>query len=57
MKEVKSIKKGDLFRLIPNGPIWVRGEYERSLKKFSCYKYDDVNKETFLKGDRMVYLL
>lgn len=57
MKEIKSIKKGDLFRLTPNGPIWVRGEYERSLKKFSCYKYEDVNKETFLKGDRVVYSL
>ncbi len=40
-----------------NAPIWVRGYYERSERKYECYKYDNVNIEGFLSGSRQVYPL
>lgn len=55
MIKIKEVKPGYMFRFTLAGPAWVRDEYIRGLKKYSCYKYEDVNKETFLKGDRMVY--
>ena len=55
---LKDVKKGDFFRVknTPNAPVWVRGEYERNEKKYSCYKYDDVNHEAFYKGDKLVFV-
>lgn len=35
--------------------VWVRGEYERSEKKYSCTKFVDVCHESFLKADTVVY--
>lgn len=55
MVKIKEVRPGHMFRFTFTGPVWVRDEYIRGSKKYSCYKYDDVNKETFLKGDRMVY--
>lgn len=55
--KVKELKQGDLFQLNDNdnAPLWIRGEYVRSEKKFSCTKYEDVNHETFFKGEKVVY--
>ena len=45
MRTIKELKEGDFFRLSSSGtaPVWVRGEYNRSTKKYECYKFDDVN--------------
>ena len=48
---VKELKKGDYFKRMRGASVLVRGEYVRSLKKFSCYYFDNVNKEVFIKGD------
>ena len=48
---VKQLKKGDYFKRIKGASVLVRGEYVRSLKKFSCYYFNNVNKEVFIKGD------
>ena len=61
--KVKELKKGDFFTLkdvtdtafIPNNIVWVRGEYDRSSKKYECYKYDDVSHFSYFKGDRKVF--
>jgi hypothetical protein len=55
--KIKDLKKGDYFRLrdTENSPLWVRGEYIRECKKYSTYKYDDVNHERLIKGDKIVY--
>ena len=52
MKAIKELKVGAFFRLSPseNAPVWVRGEYVRELKSYSCTKFDDINHERFLKG-------
>lgn len=59
-KELKNLKKGDFFTLKPNeypseNVVWIRGEYDRSERKYSCYKFADVNHESFRKGTLKVY--
>lgn len=58
-KELKKVKEGEYFRLTnsESAPVWVRGYYERSERKYECYKYDNVNVEGFLSGSRLVYPL
>lgn len=48
MKAIWQLKKGELFRLksINNAPVWLRGEYSRSERCYSCYKVED---ETYVK--------
>lgn len=55
---IKNLKKGDYFKLSDSdtSPVWIRGEYIRSEKKYSCYKFDDVNHESFFKGSREVFI-
>lgn len=56
MKQVqlKDVRKGDFFRFTPTGNLFVRGYYERSIKKYEYYAYDDINHEGFAKGTRKV---
>jgi hypothetical protein len=59
MKEVmlKELKEGEYFKFNETTKVvWVRGYYERSLKRYECYKFDDVNHESFFKGDRRVFV-
>lgn len=55
-KPIRKLRKGELFRLSDRetAPVWVRGEYIREAKKYSTYKYDDVNHERLLSGDKRV---
>lgn len=54
MKELKELKVGDFFKLKPTGRVYVRGEYVRSLKRYSYYDFDDVCREHFAKGSKRV---
>ena len=45
--KLKELKKGDFFtKLDISDPkprqVWVRGEYDRSAKRYECYKWEDV---------------
>lgn len=55
---IRKLKKGDFFHLKDSdtAPVWVRGEYIPSDKKFSTYQYDDVNHERLCKGETEVYI-
>lgn len=55
-KLIRHLKKGEFFRLstAETAPVWVRGEYIREAKKYSTYKYDDVNHERLLSGNHKV---
>lgn len=61
--KVKDLKKGAFFTLkdasgstfIPKRVVWVRGDYDRNSKKYECYKYDDVNYFSYLRGERVVF--
>lgn len=57
-KTIRELKKGEFFRLTDreNAPVWVRGEYIREVKKYSIYKYDDVNHENLRSGDKIVFV-
>lgn len=47
---LSKVKKGTPLRFKPNGPVWVRGEYDRSTRTYSVVKFDDMNRESFRKG-------
>nr|DAK61221.1 MAG TPA: hypothetical protein [Caudoviricetes sp.] len=55
--KIKNLKIGDYFRLKDSetSPVWVKGEYDRSLKKYSTYKFDDVNHERFVSSNLEVF--
>lgn len=55
MQFIREIKRGDFFRLNKTGTVYVRGEYDRSSKKYGCYKFDDVNDFRYLNGGTLVY--
>lgn len=57
-KAIRELSKGEFFRLTnrENAPVWVRGEYVREAKKYSTYKYDDINNERLLPGDKEVFI-
>lgn len=56
--KVSKLNQGAYFKLEPteNAPLWIRGEYLLECKKYSCYKHDDVNHETLMRGTREVYI-
>ena len=55
---LRKLTKGEPFRLTPSetAPIWVRGEYIREVKKYSTHRFDDVNHERLLRGNRVVWV-
>ena len=55
MVELRTLKQGDLFTLKPDGPVWVRDEYDRASKTYDVHKWDDVNHWSAMKGTRKVY--
>lgn len=40
---IKDLRCGDFFKLKPTGKVYVRGEYNRSTKRFEYYDFNDVN--------------
>ena len=61
MKKIKELKTGEYFTLKPveypkEGVVWVRGNYEHSCKKYSVHKWSDICHESFMKGNRNVYV-
>lgn len=58
ISELKELKKGDFFKLkdLDTAIVYVRGEYDRSTKTYSCFKFEDVNDERFLKGSKKVFV-
>lgn len=64
---LKNIKKHDWFTLtdkvkyneegeVLSKYVYVRGDYEKSSKKYEVFKFDDVCDYRFLKGDRNVFV-
>jgi len=57
---LRSLKKGAWFTLKPiaepkESQVWVKGDYDKIDKEFSCYSLDDINRERFFKGSKLVY--
>jgi len=60
MIKIKDLKKGEYFTLKQidepkESQVYVRGEYDKSERKYECYKWDDVNNTRFYKGEKEVY--
>lgn len=57
-EKIKKLNQGELFRRVcsETAPVWVRGEYVREEGKYSCYKYEDVNHERLLNGNKEVFI-
>lgn len=59
-KMIKELVKDEFFTLQPieeprENQVWVRGDYERSTKKYSCNKFSDMNHERLFRGDKIVF--
>lgn len=52
---LRSLAEGTFFKRKPDAArVYVRGEYIRGANKYSCYWFDDVNREILLSGDTVV---
>lgn len=60
-KKIKELKKGEYFVLrsdIKNPAdhqVYIKGDYERGIKKYSCTKFSDFCYERFFDGSKTVY--
>lgn len=51
----KTAKGLDPQTLTPReSSVWVKGDYDRSSKSYSCYKFNDICHEKFFKGKTLV---
>lgn len=60
MKTVKDLKPGEWFTLKPveepkESQVYIRGEYDRSERKYECGKFSDISYSRYLKGSTLVY--
>lgn len=58
---ISKLKAGAYFTLHPveeptERQVYVRGDYDRSLKKYEYYKFADTCAFNFAKRDRIVYV-
>ena len=59
--KLRDVKKGAWFTLKPiecpkPSQVWIRGEYDRTEKRYSAINWDDMNRERFLSGNREVFV-
>ena len=56
-------EEGDIFtfrdyssaEFAPEGSVWVRGEYDRSSRKYCCHRWGDVNHTRMVSPDTLVH--
>ena len=58
--KLKNLKPGTWFTRKPieyptEKQVLIRGEYDRETKKYCCQHWDDICRETTLKGETIVY--
>lgn len=59
-RKLKDLKRGELFTRKPHDEpnelqVYIRGEYDRSLKRYEVTKWADMNRVIMLKGETTVY--
>lgn len=57
---IKDLKCGDYFtrkqiEYPTDRQVWVRGDYDRSMKRYECSRFDDVNEVRYIPGNKEVY--
>lgn len=55
-KLISELKVGEFFMISNSRIVYIRGKYEKSLKRYSATKYFDCNAERFFKGDKEVFV-
>jgi len=55
---LSQVKPGEFVRLSPSetAPVWIRGEYDRSTKRYCLDAWADVGRSTPRKGTALVYV-
>lgn len=64
---LKNVRKGEFFTLTNNVKynedgevlsryVYIRSDYDREIKKYEVYKFDDVCNYRLMKGTRIVYV-
>lgn len=56
--DLKTLKRGDFFKLSAthNAPVYVKGDYDRGSRKYSCHRWDDSNDSRLMAGSRTVFI-
>lgn len=62
-KKIKDLKKGEFFCLkdpadveeMPENRVWVKGDYDRSSRKYTCSKWSDFCDDREFLGSKTVY--
>lgn len=56
--KIRYINQGTLFKLKPTttAPIWVKGEFERSSGKYSCFKQENTSTQKSLNPSHDIYI-
>lgn len=56
-KALKDVKAGDYIKRKADAQtIYKKGAYDRSSKSYSCSDVDDMNREVFIKADKLVFV-
>ena len=56
-KALRDVKPGEYFKRKPDArAVFVRGAYDRSLKRISATDFDDFCRELFIKPDAIVFV-
>ena len=58
--KVKDLKRGEYFTLRPiaepkESQVFIRGEYDRTEKRYECIQFSDMCSTRYIKGDKEVY--
>ena len=53
---ISAVKKGDYVQLKDGGPVYVRGEYDRSSKTYELQSFDDANRFVYRKASCLVFV-
>ena len=55
--QLKDVKKGEFIRRKADSKVtYIKGDYDRTNKDYSCINFDDINKELFIKGTTKVWI-
>lgn len=60
MRKLKDLRPGEYFTLRPiaeprESQVYIRGNYDRSERKYWAQKFDDISAGKYIPGNREVY--
>lgn len=58
VQPLKKLRKKEFFKLknSETAPVWIRGNYIPSIRKYQIYKSDDTSHERLLSGNTNVFV-